>query len=388
MTVEYPPVKFGAFMGPYHVPRVDSNAALRHDLEIIQYLDELGFAEVWVGEHHSGGVELIASPEIFIAAAAERTKRIKLGLGVVSLPYHHPFMVAERINQLDHMTRGRVIFGAGPGQLADDSKMMGLNPLEGRRKMEQSFGAIYRLLNGETVTEETDWYKLDEAYLQMKPYSKVEMACTATVSPNGPNLAGKYGASLLSLAATFPEGVELLESHWNIASKIAAENNQTISRANWRLVGIMHVAPTEDQAREECKYGLKQLLNYLSQVSPGGAAYDDLDQMITDYNDSGFTAIGTPELAVQQIKRLQEKSGGFGTWLNLQGDWASPEATRNSYRMIAAEVAPHFTGDHESRARSFASVIDSGMHTVEITQEAQRLAKEKYDKERADAGKA
>ncbi len=239
---DYPPVRFGAFFGPYHLPHLDSNVAFHADLDLISHLDRLGFAEVWVGEHHSGGVELIASPEVFVAAAAQRTQRIKLGLGVVSLPYHHPFLVADRVVLLDHLTRGRVILGAGPGQLAEDARMMGINPLDNRRKMEEAFGVIYRLLRGEEVTETTDWFTADRAVLQIKPYSSIEMACTATVSPNGPNLAGRYGASLLSLAATDPVGVGMLAGHWDIATTVAAENNQTVSRANWRLVGLMHIA--------------------------------------------------------------------------------------------------------------------------------------------------
>ena len=65
---------------------------------------------------------------MFIAAAAERTRNIRLGTGVSSLPYHHPFMLADRINQLDHMTRGRVMFGVGPGALPSDAYMMGIDP--------------------------------------------------------------------------------------------------------------------------------------------------------------------------------------------------------------------------------------------------------------------
>ena len=385
MTVEYPPVTFGAFLGPYHLPNVDSNWAIHYNLEIIEHLDALGFAEAWVGEHHSGGVELVAAPDIFVAAAAERTKRIKLGLGVLSLPYHHPFQVADRIVLLDHLTRGRVILGCGPGQLADDSRMMGINPLENRRKMEESFGIVHRLLQGETITEETDWFKLEEAYLQLNPYSTIEMACTATISPNGPNLAGRYGASLLSLAATNPVGVELLASHWDIASKIAAENDRTVSRANWRLVGIMHIAETEAQARKECEYGLLSLLNYLSQLTPGGVEYDDYDKLVDDYNASGFMVVGTPEMAVEQIKRLQEKSGGFGTWLNLQGDWANREATFRSYELIASQVAPHFNGSMPVRERGYQSIVTSDHRTGNVTAEGQRIAKERFDQQRAGA---
>ncbi|MGH6677177.1 MAG: LLM class flavin-dependent oxidoreductase, partial [Xanthobacteraceae bacterium] len=100
------------FMGPFHAPNLDPSYALERDLQLVTLLDRLGFDEAWIGEHHSGGFEIIASPEVFIAAAAERTKHIRLGTGVKSLPYHHPFVVAETMAQLDHMTRGRVMFGA------------------------------------------------------------------------------------------------------------------------------------------------------------------------------------------------------------------------------------------------------------------------------------
>jgi limonene 1,2-monooxygenase len=76
----------------------------RPEAVMSEKLDRLGFDEVWFGEHHSGGSELVASPELLIAAAAERTTRVSLGTDVVSLPYHHPFQVAERMVQLTHLT--------------------------------------------------------------------------------------------------------------------------------------------------------------------------------------------------------------------------------------------------------------------------------------------
>ena len=100
----------------------------------------LGYDEAWIGEHHSAGYEIIASPEVFIAAAAERTRHIRLGTGVVSLPYHHPLMVADRIMQLDHLTRGRVMFGVGPGALPSDAFMMGIDVQRQREMMDEALG--------------------------------------------------------------------------------------------------------------------------------------------------------------------------------------------------------------------------------------------------------
>src|SRR3984885_8263594 len=95
-------LKFGIFLAPFHKVGENPTLAIGRDVELLQWLDELGYDEAWIGEHHSAGWELIASPELIIAAAAEKTKYIKLGSGVTSLPYHHPFLVAQRWVQLDH----------------------------------------------------------------------------------------------------------------------------------------------------------------------------------------------------------------------------------------------------------------------------------------------
>src|SRR3989344_8258113 len=125
-----PRLRFGAFIAPFHPVEENPTLALERDLELVQHMDALGFEEAWFGEHHSAGYELIASPEVFIAFAAERTKHIRLGTGVSSLPYHHPLMLADRINQLDHMTRGRMMFGVGPGAPSSLAPPMGRPPAQ------------------------------------------------------------------------------------------------------------------------------------------------------------------------------------------------------------------------------------------------------------------
>src|SRR3954451_6520407 len=119
------PLRFGISPAPSPEPHRNPTLALERDLELIERLDELGYDEAWIGEHHSAGFEIIASPEVFIAAAAQRTKHIRLGTGVSSLPYHHPLMLADRMVLLDHLTRGRVMLGCGPGALPSDAFMMG-----------------------------------------------------------------------------------------------------------------------------------------------------------------------------------------------------------------------------------------------------------------------
>ena len=201
-------LRFGAFIAPFHPIDENPTLAIQRDLELVEWMDQLGYDEAWIGEHHSAGYELIASPEVFIAAAAERTKHIRLGTGVSSLPYHHPLMLADRINQLDHMTRGRVMFGAGPGALVSDAFMMGIPVGKQRDRMDEALGCIVRLLRGEEVTHKSDWFELDKARLQMTPYSRpsVEVAVASQVSPTGARAAGRHGLGLLSLGATSTGG--------------------------------------------------------------------------------------------------------------------------------------------------------------------------------------
>ncbi|MHB1910847.1 MAG: LLM class flavin-dependent oxidoreductase [Acidimicrobiales bacterium] len=354
MSVPWP-LRFGAFFAPFHPVGQNPTLALDYDLDRAVALDRLGYDEVWFGEHHSGGYELIGSPEIFIAAAAERTKHIQLGTGVTSLPYHHPWLVADRIVLLDHLTRGRVIFGAGPGALPTDAYIMGIDPLNQRRMMEESLEAILALFRSdEAVTRQTDWFTMRDARLQMRPYSTPhpEVAVAAMVTPSGPRLAGAQGVSLLSLSMQIPGGFAAVGEAWNVVSEQAERHHRPApDRRSWRVLGTMHLAETADQAIEDCTFGLKDFANYFG----GGAGFVPLAEPVGDgertprqyveaYADSGNVVIGTPEDAVAYIEGLIEQSGGFGTFLMLGHDWATPERTLNSYRLFAREVIPHFQG--------------------------------------------
>jgi len=150
-------LEFGAFLAPHHPIGEHPTLMFQRDLEFAAHLDRLGFDELWFGEHHSSGWETSASPELMIAAAAERTERIRLGTGVISLPYHHPFNVAQRLVQLDHLTRGRLIFGSGPGALPSDAHTFGIDPMTQRDRQDEAMGVINRLLRGEErFTHESD----------------------------------------------------------------------------------------------------------------------------------------------------------------------------------------------------------------------------------------
>ncbi|MDT5202126.1 MAG: limonene 1,2-monooxygenase [Mycobacterium sp.] len=343
-------LRFGYFIAPFHRAGTNPTLALQRDLEFIEHLDALGFDEVWMGEHHSAGSEIISSPEIFIAAAAQRAKRIRFGTGVISLSYHNPLWVADRLMLLDHLTHGRIIGGVGPGSLPTDSAMIGLNPTDTRELLETNLDIVVRLLAGETVSSKTATHHLFDAQLQLAPYSDggIPLAVAAVASPTGARLAGKHGIGLLSIGATLTvEGFNALSYHWGIVEERAAAFGSQVDRKNWSLVGLFHIAETEKQAREEVKFGIEPWFRYFQKVAafpqmtmPG----DELDEMIDILNDNGAGVIGTPEQARAQVQRVWDQSGGFGCMLQMGHEWANPAATKRSAELFAAEVIPHFQG--------------------------------------------
>lgn len=382
------PLRFGIFLPPMHKTGVNPTLAVHRDLELIDHLDRLGYDEAWIGEHHSAGSELIASPEVFIAAASQRTTHIKLGTGVNSLPYHHPMILADRIVQLDHLTRGRMMFGAGPGQLTSDAAMLGIDPSDQRPRMHEAFDVMMRLFAGEVVTEKTDWFTCDEAVLQMRPYSNFDVALVSSVSPSGSKLAGRHGTGLMSIAATEPAGFGVLDYNFNVWQEEATLNGHTADRADWRLMGPMHIAETEAQARENCRYGLQWVFDYLSHILPMGDPNDppppsDYDEFVDYLNESGRMVIGTPEMAIAQIERLQDKTGGFGCYMMMGADFAAWQATKDSYELFAYEVMPHFTGQAAPVQASYDKIIDGGTRWVDATVGAQLTEIGKYEEERA-----
>jgi limonene 1,2-monooxygenase len=349
-----PKLRFGAFIAPFHAPDENPTLAIERDLELVQWMDQLGYEEAWIGEHHSAAYELIASPEVFIATAAERTRHIRLGTGVSSLPYHHPFMLADRINQLDHVTRGRTMLGMGPGSLPSDAAMMGIKIARQRDMMDEAMAAIIPLLRGEVVNCKTDWFELKDARLQMTPYSRpsVEMAVASQVSPTGARAAGAYGIGLLSIGATNAGGFNALASNWSIAEEQAAAHGQVMDRQAWRLVGPMHVAETREKARANVRFGLEKWLYYFREVAALPLAPQDGGDPVDALINSGMAVVGTPDDAIAQIQRLEQQSGGFGCFLQMAHNWADWTQTKRSYELIARHVFPKFQQSNDNRHAS------------------------------------
>ena len=365
-------MKFGIFLAPFHRVGENPTLAIERDLELVQWLDTLGLDEAWIGEHHSAGWETIASPELFMAAAAERTRHIKLGTGVISLPYHHPLMVANRMVQLDHMTRGRVMMGVGPGALVSDAYMLGIDPTTQRERMHESLDIIMRLFTEtEPITYKSDWFELREAVLHLRPYQRphLPIAVGAVTSPAGPSLAGKHGAAMLSMNVPRDVPGEADFSYlWDVAETSAAEHEKTVSRDEWRLVIPVHLAETREEAINDARMGGGYFQREYLEETIGRQSDNNVpvEKIIDTMVESGSWIIGTPDDCVEAINRLDERSGGFGGFLVLVVDWAPREKILRSFELLARYVMPRFQN-------SLDNIITSNQWSRDHNQELETL---------------
>ncbi len=343
-------MRFGIFMAPFHpMAGQDPVSCIQRDLETVQLLDRLGYDEVWVGEHHSAGTEIIPDPFMFICYAAPQTRHIKLGTGVLSLPYHNPLWCADRAFFADQLTRGRFMLGLGPGALPGDAAMIGIAIEDQRAMLEEDTEVLMRLLAAEEpVSHSNDRYTLVDAMSQYRPYSNFDMAVAAIASPTGPRIAGQHGIGLLSIGATSVDGFDALAHHWDVVESRAGEYGKTASRDGWRLVGPMHLAETREQAIEDVKFGLNDWCHYTQHVLAAPhfrAAGETFEERVAWVNETGLGVIGTPDDAIEQIERLEKQSnGGFGAYLMMDHEWANPQAQARHYELFARYVKPRFQG--------------------------------------------
>lgn len=386
-------LKFGTFMAPFHTPvGQDPTYAIERDLAVIRHMDMLGFEEAWIGEHHSCGAELIPDPFIFIAYAAQETKHIKLGTGVVSLPYHNPLWIADRALFTDRLLRGRFMLGLGPGALPTDATMIGISLEEQRGAFEEDVDVLMAILRGESVTHETPRYRLQDARTQFAPYSDFDIVVAAIASPTGPRVAAKNGINLLSVGATAPAGgFDALGLHWDVMEERAPQFGYTPDRSGWRLAGPMHLAETKEQAIEDVKHGLDDWCHYTQHILAAPhfrAAGETFEERVEFVNGSGLGVIGTPDDAIAQIERLEKQSNGFGSYLLIHHEWARHQATLKSYELFAQHVKPRFQGSASRLHQASDYAVSRWTELNDRQGAAIQAATDRHAQERSAAGKA
>lgn len=345
-------MKFSLFMMPLHHPTENPSLAFDRDISLIHYADELGFDEFFIGEHHSGGWETMPAPEMVLAKASAHAQRIRLGTSVLSLPFHHPFHVAERMAFLDHLTRGRVILGVGPCNLITDKRLFNLPDDKLHPMMAESVDIIVRLLeSAEPIDYDGRFWQLKQMRLQLRSYQqpRLPLAIASSGHPISLELAGKYGMLLLSPAGKNKRNNQTKVDQWNTVAAHAAQHGVVASRENWRLATCIYLADSRAEAWRDVEESIARDMEYFFAIGlkapyesyPGQPAHEITPRSGADRRD---WIIGTPEDAIREIERLQAETGGFGGLLLTTHEWASTEKLRRSYELFARYVMPHFRG--------------------------------------------
>lgn len=357
-------LSFGAFIPPFYTPQQNPTVAFDAEIQFIQYIEKNGFTEAWIGEHHSGGHELISSPEIFISRVAALTERIKLGTGVISLPYQHPLMIADKMVLLDHLTKGRSMLGVGPGALVADAYMMGIDPMRSRDIMNDSLIVINDLLHGETVNFQNDFFTLKDARLQLMPWSKegIEIGVAAVSSDAGTSLAGKLNCSLMSAGK-----IKNVKHHWDVYSKNLTLKDPDCMRKKWRMTAPLFLAETKEEAIDKTRKGLVQWLKYFQSVTTLKLIdhHTKHEEAVKIINESKYGVIGTYKDAIAFIESLIEASGGFGIFLATKHSWASAQDMINSYSIIADKLIPYFSSMTRSQEESASWIYKNSEEYIE-----------------------
>ena len=340
----------GLFIQPIDPPGNNIAYTYQRTFEAIGFAENLGFSEVWLGEHHSGGWENIPAPELFLAAAAERTKRIMLGPAVIPPPLHNPVQVAERMAMLDQMTFGRTQLALGPAIIPTDSRLYSVDRTKMYEQTNEALDLILQLYRTDgPITFEGEFYNVNDGEIQVRPYQTPHMpiAMPGSASGNAFRQAGKYG--LIPISPFIYTG-QALQAHWEIVEQAAAAHgNPTPDRADWRINRCVYVAETDGEAFDDIRRRADETYGEYYFALSG------LDALYKDYPDEPHSAItlermaersdwiiGSPATCRDKLEEFSRDCGGFGTIL-ITCEWFAPtDKVYRSWELFASEVQPHF----------------------------------------------
>ncbi len=358
-------MRLGMFMQPVHDPARDFSEVLEQDRQTILLADQLGFEEVYVGEHISATVEPITAPLVFMATLLERTQRIKFGTGVFCLPQHHPASVAAQAALFDHLSKGRFIMGIGTGSLSSDVELFDVGGTTDRGAMvRESIDHILAIWNEEPPFDRQGEYW----HVQLKDLSRKEFGVGEFIKPlqrPHPPIAisimspGSSSALMAGERGWIPvSGASFLQprytgSHWEKYQEGAERAGRAADPAVWRVSRSIVVASSDEQARDyvlnpdgPIAFWFRYLLSSLDSkglvkfIAPDG--HPNPDAVTWEEAAIDMVTWGSPTTVVEKLVALRDQVGPFGVLTMLAHEWDDPAFCQQSMRLLANEVMPAF----------------------------------------------
>jgi len=352
---------YGLFIMPLHPPGRPVADTYDDDLQTLIAADQLGYSEAWIGEHFTSPWENIPCPDLLIAKAAGRTERIRLGTGVVLMPFHNPLEVALRFATLDHLTRGRFMLGVGSGGIAGDRRAFGidLSGPDAATLTREGVEVVERAWAGEPFSYQGKFFQFDVpardettgALLRpyQDPHPPIAIAGVSRSSV-GLALAGERG--WIPMSTNFLQA-DVLRQHWLSIESGARRGGRVPSRRAWRIAREIHVAETHEQAWRDAREGgmarafSEYMLPLVASGPYGLQAFKPIDgdvpdaAITIDYLLENVWIVGTPDECAAKLRALYEAVGGFGTVLMIGHDWhPHPEKWTRSIELFAERVMP------------------------------------------------
>ena len=351
-------MKTGAFLMPSHPPEQSTRAGQRQDLRELERLDSLGFEEAWIGEHFTAAWEPCPAPDLLIAQALQKTKRIRLGPLGHLLPYHNPVELAHRVAYLDHMAEGRYQLGVGISDLPTDHQLFALNG-RNRQVTFEALETMTRLWNDGPSDFNGEFWSMGETRSELPglgyhlaPYQKPHPPLAiAGLTPGSANhkLAGEKGYIPVSLS--IDPDASVTAKHWDAVVEGAQRSGRTPERKAWRIIRDVYVAPTDDEARDLATGGImgrcwrEFLLPVYLGLGLGSILKRDpgmSDEAVDlEYLVDNLWLVGSPQTVADRIVDLQDQTGGFGYLLVVSYDATNEfESWKRSLQLLMDEVIP------------------------------------------------
>jgi alkanesulfonate monooxygenase SsuD/methylene tetrahydromethanopterin reductase-like flavin-dependent oxidoreductase (luciferase family) len=354
------------FMMPMHPPGKPHAESYDVDLETLTLADELGYDEAWIGEHFTSAWENVPAPDLLIAAALQRTKRMRLGTGVACLPNHNPAVLAHRIAQLDQMAKGRFNFGIGSGGFPGDFELFGVDPAAGQHRTitRDVIDLVLQIWDeacrgeGNGLHSETEHWQFTlpgrTAWGQgvhMVPYQRPHPPiAVAGLNAKSDTLVMAGERGWIPMSINFVP-VPTLRTHWQATEEGAARMGRDANRRDWRIARDIYVADTTEQARAEALAGTQARVfrDYFFPLvrSVGQMSLFKLDPSMPDDDVTAewlidnVWIVGGPDEVARRLRELHQDVGGFGGVLQLVYDWGEEQAKNfHSMELLAHDVLP------------------------------------------------